>query len=55
MKNWKTSIVGIILIVLGIVSMPCGVDKTIGGAIITAGLGFLVAKDNDVTGGTREQ
>jgi hypothetical protein len=56
MKNWKTSVIGLILIALGIIGIKwtC-IDGVTGGAIITAGLGFLAAKDFNVTGGTREQ
>ena len=56
LKSWKTTILGFVLILIGIGGMKWGgLDTLIGGAIITAGLGFLAAKDGDVTGGTREQ
>jgi hypothetical protein len=56
MKNWKTSLIGVALIALGIIGIKwtC-VDGVTGGAIITAGVGFLAAKDHNVTGGTKEQ
>jgi membrane-bound ClpP family serine protease len=56
MTNWKTSAVGIILIILGMVGIKFScVDAVAGGAIITAGLGFLAAKDFNVHGGTVPQ
>ena len=56
LTSWKTSIIGFALIFIGIGGMKWGsLDTLIGGAIITAGLGFLAAKDNNVTGGTKEQ
>lgn len=54
--NIKTTFFGLVLIILGIYGMAAtGLDKTLGGAIITAGLGLVVAKDGNVTGGTKEQ
>jgi len=45
LQNYKTTITGIILIILGIiVSIK---DVTMGGSIIAAGVGFIVAKDGD--------
>lgn len=56
MKNWKTTLAG----VAGVLTM---VVKVVNGggigaediAILTGLLGLFVAKDSDVTGGTREQ
>jgi len=54
--SYKTTILGVVLILLGIGGMKWGgLDTLTGGAIITAGLGFLAAKDGNVIGGTREQ
>ena len=51
--NWQTSLIGVVLIALGIIGIhwTC-VDSVTGLAIIMAGVGFLRAKDKDVTGGT---
>lgn len=51
MRNWKTSLIGVVLIALGIfgIKWSC-VDGVTGMAIITAGLGFLAAKDFNVSG-----
>lgn len=44
-QNYKTTITGIILIILGlIVSIK---DVAMGSSIIAAGVGFIVAKDGD--------
>lgn len=52
MVSWKTSLIGLALIIIGVVGMAlANLDKVIGGAIITAGLGFLAAKDSQVHGG----
>jgi hypothetical protein len=52
----KTTVIGFILIGMGIVGLKYfNLDGITGGAIITAGLGMLAAKDNDLTGGTKEQ
>ena len=56
LTSWKTSILGFALILIGIVGMKWGsLDTLIGEALIIAGLGFMAAKDNNVTGGTKEQ
>lgn len=56
MASWQTSIVGIVLILIGGVGIKWGgIDPLIGGAIITAGLGFLRTKDAQVTGGSVPQ
>jgi len=45
LQNYKTTITGIILIILGIiVSLR---DAMLGSSIITAGVGFIIAKDGD--------
>jgi hypothetical protein len=54
--SWKTSGIGLALILMGIAGMAfAGLDKVIGGSIITAGLGFLLTKDAQVTGGSIPQ
>ena len=51
LRNWKTSLAGIGAIITGAAMIVKG--NTIGGiASISAGLGMLNAKDNNVTGGT---
>ena len=56
MVSWKTSLIGLVLIILGLVGMAfAGLDKVTGGALITTGLGFLAAKDYNVHGGTVAQ
>lgn len=55
MKNWKTSIVGLALIIAGIVVFVQTKDYTQAGAAILVGAGFFFAKDNNVTGGTVAQ
>lgn len=56
MVSWKTSLIGLALILMGIAGMAfAGLDKVIGGSIITAGLGFLLTKDAQVTGGSVPQ
>lgn len=51
MKNWKTSLVGGILILAG-VALSCTGNVPVGATVVTMGVGFLMAKDGDVTGGT---
>jgi hypothetical protein len=51
----KTTVIGFILISIGIIGLKYfNLDGITGGAIITAGLGMLAAKDSNVTGGTKE-
>jgi hypothetical protein len=49
MTNWKTSLAGVVLIVVGILGAVLGVDipgfSMAPGAAITAGIGLLLAKD----------
>jgi hypothetical protein len=60
MNSWRTSIVGLVLVALGIALMVFVIRTTplsaeamvLAGAIITTGLGFFLAKDSAVTGGT---
>lgn len=58
MKNWKTTSAGIIMIVGGLVRLGFAfksenfTEEAIMTSVtaVTAGVGFLLAKDNDVTG-----
>lgn len=43
--NWKTTIIGIICIAMGITAGLYGSDWTNAMALITAGAGFILAKD----------
>lgn len=54
MKNWKTTITGIALILLGALFIYLG-KVEYAGMCILAGLGFLGAKDFNVTDGTTGQ
>lgn len=60
--NWKTTVTGILTIVVALGSAALGFFKTgtipdLGAlvAAITAGIGLITAKDSDVTGGTVQQ
>jgi len=59
MKSWMTSLFGFLAAIGGILSQAPGVPDNIkviagiAGSVGVAGLG-LAAKDNNVTGGTRE-
>ena len=62
MKNWKTTVTGILTILGGIAGggklilagqVTEGVSVLI--TALTAGIGLIVAKDNNVTGGTIKQ
>ena len=62
MKSWKTTLTGVLTIIAGLTSggllvMKGQVEAGIGTAItaITAGIGLINAKDNNVTGGTVTQ
>lgn len=52
--NWKTSVAGIILILLGVLHTlyPATFTDAVTGAVATiaAGFGFVSAKDGNVTG-----
>jgi hypothetical protein len=59
MSNWKTSLTGLVIIALGAASTFLGIK--IPGfnmdflAALTAGIGLIIAKDGNVTGGTSQQ
>ena len=63
MKNWKTTSTGITMIVGGIVGIYFAAksgnlnEGTVTGSItaILGGIGLIFAKDNNVTGGTKQQ
>jgi len=50
MKNWKTNIIGAILIITGIAMYIKTQDFTQPGLCLTAGAGFFLSKDHNVTG-----
>lgn len=54
MKNWKTTLSGLICLVFGGWMIIKGMEE-IGGLAVVAGLGLLGAKDSNVTGGTKKQ
>lgn len=52
MKNIKTTWTGIVVLALGVILITIG--KTVEGMVcIPIGIGFLNAKDDNVTGGTK--
>jgi hypothetical protein len=57
--NWKTSVAGAVLMVVGLLSSMFDIHipgfTMDGGAAIATGLGLLMAKDGNVTGGTIKQ
>jgi hypothetical protein len=57
--NWKTSLPGGVLIILGLVEATTGITipgfTMPAGAAITAGIMGLMAKDANITGGTVKQ
>lgn len=61
MKNWKTTLAGIAMFAAGLISSGAiptnaNVQKIATGVIGAAGLAMgSVAKDHDVTGGTKQQ
>lgn len=62
MKNWKTTLAGVATIITALgnayleyASGGLGaVNLAVLGTAVTAGLGLIIAKDHDATGGTRE-
>lgn len=56
MKNWKTTLSGLGMIAYGVIGVLLGkVGWDIAGPSIIGGIGLILAKDSDVTGGTRDQ
>ena len=62
MKNWKTTSTGITMVVGGVVGFYLAIksnsvnEGTITGCLtaILGGIGLILAKDSDVTGGNRK-
>ncbi len=50
-KNWKTTILGLVTIVIGVLSSKGHIDATTAAAI-TAGAGLILASDSTNTNGT---
>jgi hypothetical protein len=62
MKNWKTTLVGAVMVLSGVVGIYANPDSLKETdptknplSMITAGVGFMASKDHNVTGGTVEQ
>ncbi len=53
-KNWKTTLAGLLVILIPIAVKLGYITSDMAAAIVTVltGLGFLAAKDGNVTGGT---
>jgi hypothetical protein len=49
LTNWKTSLIGVVVIAGGILLVIKG-DQTLGATVIMAGVGLIAAKDAGVTG-----
>ena len=59
LANWKTSLAGVLLVVMGALNTFLGIHVP-GFSMdfvtaLTAGIGLIVAKDSNVTGGTTPQ
>jgi len=56
-KNWKTTLAGILVVVIPVVTQLGYITPEMAGAIVTilTGLGLIAAKDHNVTGGTNNQ
>jgi len=55
-KNWQTTVLGILTLLLTAFKIySTGAVDPQDAAAITAGGGLIVAKDHNVTGGTKEQ
>jgi hypothetical protein len=52
-KNWKTTILGLVTIIIGLITGKGHLDAQTGGAIV-AGVGLILAKDADQTGTAKE-
>lgn len=53
-KNWKTTLTGIVVLITGAILISIGQVET-GVICLPIGIGFLTAKDGNVTGGTKPQ
>lgn len=52
-KNWKTTILGIVTIIVGLFTSKGKLDAASGTAILS-GVGLILAKDSDKTGVAKE-
>lgn len=52
-KNWKTTILGLVTIIVGLFTSKGKLDAASGTAILS-GVGLILAKDNDKTGLSKE-
>lgn len=57
MKNWKTTLAGLIVAGVGTAVAMHWISAEVGGAILTiaTAVGLIAAKDSNVTGGTTKQ
>ena len=58
MKNWKTTLAGLLVIVGALTGPITDPSKPVGPELIAqilAGVGLIASKDHDVTGGKRKQ
>lgn len=55
MKNWKTTLAGVSMLLSGIVLIVSEKNYASGVTAIIAGIGLVFAKDGNVTGGTTPQ
>lgn len=59
LTNWKTSLAGLIIIVLGALGSFLGIHvpgfSMDFGVALTTGIAMILAKDSNVTGGTTQQ
>jgi hypothetical protein len=57
MKNWKTTLAGILAIAVTVATSMNWISLEVAGAITTilVSLGLIAAKDGNVTGGTTKQ
>jgi hypothetical protein len=54
MKSWKTSLIGLILIGVGVYVFITTKDFTQPAICVTMGTGLFFAKDSNVTGGAKQ-
>lgn len=52
-KNWKTTVLGLVTIIVGLFTSKGKIDAASGTAILS-GVGLILAKDNDKTGVAKE-
>lgn len=51
-RSWKTTVLGAVVIIIGVVAFFVKGDATFALGLITMGSGFIVAKDANVSGGS---